>query len=84
LRIKRPGCVCQGQLWEKNVDLKPADMLTDVANCNLRNLTWVASIVNVIDGFNARLTAPTWMKSTPNTVPPFSPRGNSSFPPQRF
>ncbi|HLJ48993.1 MAG TPA: alkaline phosphatase family protein [Bryobacteraceae bacterium] len=35
------GGQCQGQEWKNNVDLKPADVLTDIANCNLRSVSWV-------------------------------------------
>src|SRR5579863_1107060 len=32
---------CTGAEWKNNVDLKPADVLTDIANCNLRDVVWV-------------------------------------------
>ena len=32
---------CTGADWAANVDLVPADVLTDVANCRLRNVSWV-------------------------------------------
>ena len=35
------GGTCTGQAWKDNVDLKPADVLTDIANCNLRSVSWV-------------------------------------------
>lgn len=36
-----PGGHCTGQDWTNNVDLKPADVLNDIANCSLRNVSWV-------------------------------------------
>ncbi len=35
------GGVCTGQGWKDNVDLKPANVLTDIANCKLRSVSWV-------------------------------------------
>jgi phospholipase C len=32
---------CTGADWVDNVDLNPADVLTDLAKCNLRNMIWV-------------------------------------------
>ena len=32
---------CTGPEWKKNVDLNPADVLTDIGNCKLPNMTWV-------------------------------------------
>ena len=36
-----PGGTCTGDAWSRNVDLKPADVLTDIASCNLRSVVWV-------------------------------------------
>jgi phospholipase C len=36
-----PGGSCQGQQWLQNVDLNPTHVLTDIANCNLRSMSWV-------------------------------------------
>ena len=36
-----PGGKCVGASWTGNVDLKPADVLTDIASCNLRSVSWV-------------------------------------------
>jgi phospholipase C len=36
-----PGGKCTGEDWTNNVDLKPADVLNDIANCNLRSVSWV-------------------------------------------
>ena len=32
---------CTGSDWINNVDLKPADVLTDLQNCKLTNMAWV-------------------------------------------
>lgn len=32
---------CTGPAWKNNVDLNPADVLTDIAACNLANMSWV-------------------------------------------
>jgi phospholipase C len=36
-----PGGTCSGTDWSDNIDLKPADVLTDIGNCNLRSVSWV-------------------------------------------
>ena len=36
-----PGGQCVGQDWSNNVDLKPADVLSDIMKCNLRSVSWV-------------------------------------------
>jgi phospholipase C len=36
-----PGGECKGAEWSANVDLTPADVLTDIQACKLRNVTWV-------------------------------------------
>jgi len=36
-----PGGKCTGQDWTSNVDLTPADVLKDIAACNLRSVSWV-------------------------------------------
>jgi phospholipase C len=37
----KPGGNCVGPDWVKNVDLLPADVLQDIANCQLRSVSWV-------------------------------------------
>ncbi len=36
-----PGGKCAGTEWSSNVDLAPADVLKDIAGCNLRSISWV-------------------------------------------
>jgi phospholipase C len=38
------GGQCTGPDWMMNVDLKPADVLTDIMNCHLRDVSWVIPI----------------------------------------
>jgi phospholipase C len=64
-----PGGECTGQDWTNNVDLKPADVLTDIANCNLRNLSWV--IPTGANSDHARVNdggGPSWVASIVNAV----------------
>jgi phospholipase C len=35
------GGTCTGNQWIDNVDLTPADVLVDIADCNLRSVSWV-------------------------------------------
>jgi phospholipase C len=68
-----PGGQCEGQNWNTNVDLKPADVLTDIGACNLRSLSWViptganSDHANVNDG-----GGPSWVAAIVNAI------GNSS------
>jgi len=38
---------CKGAEWVQSVDLVPADVLTDIASCNLRNVAWVIRRVRI-------------------------------------
>jgi phospholipase C len=68
-----PGGKCAGQTWTSNVDLTPADVLKDIAACNLRSLSWViptgqnSDHANVNDG-----GGPSWVTAIVNAI------GNSS------
>ena len=68
-----PGGDCVGPTWTKNVDLTPADVLKDIAACNLRSLSWViptgqnSDHANVNDG-----GGPSWVTAIVNAI------GNSS------
>ena len=35
------GAICTGADWKANTDLNPAHVLTDIANCQLREVSWV-------------------------------------------
>ncbi|MGC2656917.1 MAG: alkaline phosphatase family protein, partial [Bryobacteraceae bacterium] len=68
-----PGGECQGALWQNNVDLKSADVLSDIGNCNLRNLSWV--IPTGANSDHAQSNdggGPSWVASIVNAI------GNSS------
>ena len=68
-----PGGKCNGSTWDANVDLKAADVLSDITNCNLRNLTWV--IPTGANSDHARSNdggGPSWVASIVNAI------GNSS------
>ena len=64
-----PGSVCEGQQWKNNVDLKPADVLTDIKNCHLRDITWV-----IPSGLNSDHAVandgggPSWVASIVNAI----------------
>ena len=64
-----PGGDCAGSAWTKNVDLTPADVLKDIAACNLRSLTWViptgqnSDHANVNDG-----GGPSWVTAIVNAI----------------
>ncbi len=63
------GGQCVGQAWDKNVDLKPADVLHDIASCNLRSLSWViptganSDHANTNDG-----GGPSWVAAIVNAI----------------
>jgi phospholipase C len=63
------GGQCTGQRWSDNVDLKPADVLQDIANCNLRSVSWV--IPTGANSDHARSNdggGPSWVASIVNAV----------------
>jgi phospholipase C len=63
------GGQCIGQSWSDNVDLKPADVLTDISNCSLRSISWViptganSDHANTSDG-----GGPSWVASIVNAI----------------
>ena len=64
-----PGGTCAGSGWAANVDLKPADVLSDIAACKLRNLSWV-----IPAGYNSDHArgndggGPSWVASIVNAI----------------
>lgn len=64
-----PGGKCVGQMWTGNVDLTPANVLRDIAACNLRSVSWVipsgqnSDHANVNDG-----GGPSWVASIVNAI----------------
>ena len=64
-----PGGQCVGADWKDNVDLKPADVLTHIANCQLRSLSWV--IPTGANSDHARANdggGPSWVASIVNAI----------------
>ena len=63
------GGQCTGQDWKNNVDLTPADVLKDIAACNLRSISWVipsgqnSDHAHVNDG-----GGPSWVASIVNAI----------------
>ena len=67
------GGQCVGSDWTNNVDLKPADVLTDIANCNLRSISWVIPTGANSDHANSNDGGgPSWVSAIVNAI------GNSS------
>jgi phospholipase C len=64
------GGACTGADWVNNVDLKPADVLKDIANCNLPQLSWVIPIGQNSDhpGSPANVGGPSWVASIVNAI----------------
>ncbi len=64
-----PGGKCVGQDWSSNVDLKPADVLSDIASCNLRNISWVIPSGQNSDHANSNDGGgPSWVASIVNAI----------------
>jgi phospholipase C len=60
---------CTGQEWRRNVDLNPADVLTDVGACNLQNVTWVIPTGQNSDHpGNGNNGGPSWVASIVNKI----------------
>ena len=64
-----PGGKCAGSGWAANVDLRPADVLTDIASCRLRNISWVIPTGFNSDHANANDGGgPSWVASIVNEI----------------
>jgi phospholipase C len=61
---------CTGPEWKFNVDLKPADVLTDIGACKLRNVIWVIPTGQNSDhpGPNGNSGGPSWVSSIVNKI----------------
>jgi phospholipase C len=59
-----------GQEWVNNVDLSSLDVLTDIANCNLRNVSWVIPTGQNSDhpGDPQNTGGPSWVASIVNAI----------------
>jgi phospholipase C len=63
------GGKCLGQDWTENVDLRPADVLSDIASCNLRNVSWVIPTGANSDHANGNDGGgPSWVASIVNGI----------------
>jgi phospholipase C len=64
-----PGGKCAGADWSANVDLKPADVLSDIAACKLRSVTWVIPTGANSDHANGNDGGgPSWVASIVNAI----------------
>jgi phospholipase C len=64
-----PGGQCNGQQWKDNVDLTPADVLRDIAACQLRSVSWVIPSGLNSDHANANDGGgPSWVASIVNAI----------------
>jgi len=64
-----PGGQCVGDAWTDNVDLTSADVLRDIASCNLRNVSWV--IPTGANSDHAKVNdggGPSWVASIVNAI----------------
>jgi hypothetical protein len=70
---KPSGGACVGSLWRSHVDLKPTDVLSDVAACKLRGVSWVIPSAQFSDHPKINLGGgPPWVAFVVNAI------GNSS------
>jgi len=68
-----PGGKCAGPDWAANVDLKPADVLSDIAACKLRSISWVIPTgANSDHASSNDGGGPSWVSAIVNAI------GNSS------
>jgi phospholipase C len=60
---------CTGSLYTGNVDLSPPDVLSDISNCNLRDVSWVTPDGGYSDhAGNDSSGGPDWVASIVNAV----------------
>ena len=60
---------CTGTDWTQNVDLVPADVLQDIANCKLRNMSWVIPTGQNSDHPHLNTGGgPSWVASIVNAI----------------
>ena len=64
-----PGGQCTSDDWKNNVDLTPADVLRDIAACNLRSVSWVIPTGQNSDHASSNDGGgPSWVTSIVNAV----------------
>jgi phospholipase C len=61
---------CLGREWATNVDLVPADVLSDIADCHLANVSWVIPDGRNSDhaGSTTNTGGPSWVASIVNAI----------------
>jgi phospholipase C len=62
---------CTSAEWKNDVDVHPADVLTDIGNCNLRNVIWVIPTVQNSDHVakgKGSTGGPSWVASIVNAI----------------
>jgi hypothetical protein len=62
--------VCQGREWVESVDLNPLDVLTDIRQCRLANVSWVIPDGRNSDHAGSVLTTggPSWVAAIVNSI----------------
>ncbi|MBA3914767.1 MAG: hypothetical protein H0X25_13165 [Acidobacteriales bacterium] len=62
------GTTCTGSQWQ-NVDVKSSDVLTDIANCNLQQVSWVVPTGDNSDHADSNTGGgPAWIASIVNAI----------------
>jgi phospholipase C len=63
---------CTGPEWSTNIDFNPADVLTDIKNCKLSNMSWVTPVFKNSDHPGSSRGGPTggpsWVASIVNAI----------------
>ena len=59
---------CLGDQWTNNVDLHPADVFTDISQCNLQGVSWVIPSAENSDHPAYGTGGPAWVASIVNAV----------------
>ena len=63
------GTACTGAEWKANVDLNPAHVLTDIASCALRQVTWVTPTGQNSDHASTNTGGgPAWVAAIVNAI----------------
>jgi|ERR1022692_338697 phospholipase C len=63
------GGVCTGSDWTNSVVINPAQVLTDIGNCNLAGVTWVTPSGKNSDHANSNTGGgPSWVASIVNAI----------------
>ncbi len=61
--------ICYGPDWKADMISPPSQFLTDVANGNLRNVTWITpTFANSDHGGSGSKTGPSWVASVVNAI----------------